>query len=65
MCPPAYMVPKDPSLNRVKPRTEKVLVLDEHLHIEYKYYLYKLCMSSVRLVDIHRLYGLPDVNRMV
>ena len=43
---------------RVKPQTGKFLVLDKRLHIEYMYYLQKLCMSSVRLVDIHSFYGL-------
>ena len=38
----------------VKPQTEKCLVLDEHSHIEYMYYLKKLSMFSVRLVDICR-----------
>ena len=39
---------------RVKPQTTKFLVLDEHSHIEYMYYLKKLCMFPVRLVDICR-----------
>ena len=34
---------------RVKPQTEKFLVLDEHSHIEYVYYLKKLCMFSQRV----------------
>ena len=38
----------------VKPQTEKFLVLDEHSHIEYMYYLKKLRMLAVRLVDICR-----------
>ena len=44
---------------RVKPQTGKFVVLeDEPLHIEYLHYLQKLCMSSIRLVDIHSFYGL-------
>ena len=39
---------------RVKPQTNKFLVLDEHLHIEYMDYLKRLCMFPVRLVDICR-----------
>ena len=38
----------------VKPQTEKFLVLDECLHIEYGYYLQELCIFPVRLVDICR-----------
>ena len=36
---------------RVKPQTNKFLVLDERLHIEYMDYLKRLCMSPVRLVS--------------
>ena len=36
---------------RVKPQTIKVLVLDEHSHIEYMDYLKKLCMFPVCLVN--------------
>ena len=43
---------------RVKTQTGKFLVSDKCLHIEYMYYLQKLCMSSVRLVEIHSFYGL-------
>ena len=39
---------------RVKPQTNKFLVLDERLHIEYMDYLKRLCMFPVRLVDICR-----------
>ena len=38
----------------VKPQTEKFLVLDKHSPIKYMYYLKKLCMFPVRLVDICR-----------
>ena len=38
----------------VKPQTETFLVLDEHSHIEYMYYIKKLCMFPLRLVDICR-----------
>ena len=38
----------------VKPQTNKFLVLDEHSHIEYMYYLKNLCMFPLRLVDICR-----------
>ena len=34
---------------RVKPQTNKFLVLDERLHIEYKYYLKKVSMFPVSL----------------
>ena len=34
---------------RVKPQTNKVLVLDEGLHIEYMNYLKRLCMFPVSL----------------
>ena len=43
---------------RAKPQTGKFLVSDKRLHIEYMYYLQKLCMSSVRSIDIHSYYGL-------
>ena len=36
----------------VKPQTEIFFILDEHSHIEYMYYLKKLCMFPVRLVDV-------------
>ena len=36
---------------RVKPQPTKLLVLDEHSHIEYMDYLKKLCMFPVRLVN--------------
>ena len=39
---------------RVKPQTNKFLVLDERLHIEYMDSLKRLCMFPVRLVDICR-----------
>ena len=32
----------------VKPQNEKFLVLNEHSHIEYMYYIKKLCMFPVR-----------------
>ena len=41
---------------RVKPLTEKFVVLDEHSYTEYKYYLKKLCVFPARLVDIYKLY---------
>ena len=34
---------------RVKPQTNKVLVSDERLHIEYMDYLKRLCMFPVSL----------------
>ena len=39
---------------RVKPQTNKFLVLDERLHIEYMDYLKRLCIFPVRLVNICR-----------
>ena len=36
---------------RFKPQTTKFLALDEHSHVEYIYYLKKLCMFPVRLVN--------------
>ena len=36
---------------RVKPQTNKFLVLDEHSHIDYMDYLKKLCMFPVHLVN--------------
>ena len=36
---------------RVKPQTNKFLVLDEHSHIDYMDHLKKLCMFPVRLVN--------------
>ena len=36
---------------RVKPQTNKFLVLDEHSHIDYMDYLKKLCMFPVLLVN--------------
>ena len=35
-------------LQRVKPQTNKCLVLDECLHAEYMHHLKKLCMYPVR-----------------
>ena len=43
-----------PFPQRVKPQANKFLALDERLHIQYMYYLKKLCMCPVRLVDICR-----------
>ena len=41
---------------RVKAQTDKFLVLDKRLDIEYMYYLKKLSMFPVHLVDICKFF---------